>query len=211
MRGIRAWFLRLRNFLSGRRNAEMRLGGVVQTEEMMRDRRSLPWLESFTQDSRFAMRMLLKNPEFTVTAVLILALGIGANTAMFSVVRAVLLRPLAFSQPDRIVRIATLWKKSGHQGQVSAPDFHDWHDQSSAFEHMAIYANNEMPISVGSGASATAEFPMATAISSDFFECFGIAPAFGRELTSDEIRVGGAGAAIVSYGFAVRNFGEAQL
>src|ERR1700759_1408391 len=188
-----------------RRDALMRLGGVAQTEEMVRDRRSLPWLESFTQDFRFASRMLLKNPGFTITAVLILALGIGANTAMFSVVRAVLLRPLAYSQPDRILRVATLWKKSGHQGQVSAPDFHDWHDQSSAFERMAIYANYEIPVSVGTGANATAEFPMATSIASDFFECFGVAPAIGREFTADEIKVGGAGAAIVSYGFAVRN------
>ena len=190
MRGIRAWFLRLRNFLhrdngaendfaaemlsnlqlhidenlrrgmspeEARREALMRLGGVAQTEEMVRDRRSLPWLESLAQDFRFALRMLLKNPGFTLTAVLILALGIGANTAMFSVVRAVLLRPLAYSQPDRIVRVATLWKKSGHQGQVSAPDFRDWHDQSSAFEHMAIYANYEMPISVGTGAMAISQ------------------------------------------------------
>ncbi len=244
MRGMRAWFLRLRNFFSGargaeqdfaaemqsnlqlhidenlrrgmsaeeaRRNALMRLGGVAQTEEMVRDRRSLPWMESFAQDFRFALRMLLKNPGFTVTAVLILALGIGANTAMFSVVRAVLLRPLAYSQPDRIVRLASLWKKSGHQGQVSAPDFHDWHDQSSAFEHMAIYANYEIPVSVGSGANATAEFPMATMIASDFFECFGVTPVVGREFTPDELKVGGAGAAIISYGFAVRNFGEPEL
>jgi predicted permease len=243
MRGMRAWFLRLRNFFGGARGAEqdfaaemqsnlqlhidenlrrgmnaeearrdalMRLGGVAQTEEMVRDRRSLPWMESFAQDFRFAARMLMKNPGFTVTAVLILALGIGANTAMFSVVRAVLLRPLAYSQPDQIVRLASLWKKSGHQGQVSAPDFHDWHDQSSAFERMAIYANNEMPVSVGSGASASAEFPMATAIASDFFECFGITPALGREFTADEVKVGSAGAAIISYGFAIRNFGEAQ-
>ena len=244
MRGMRAWFLRLRNFFSGargaeqdfaaemqsnlqlhidenlrrgmsaeeaRRNALMRLGGVAQTEEMVRDRRSLPWMESFAQDFRFALRMLLKNPGFTVTAVLILALGIGANTAMFSVVRAVLLRPLAYSQPDRIVRVATLWKKSGHQGQVSAPDFHDWHDQSSAFEHMAIYANYEIPVSVGSGANSTAEFPMATMIASDFFECFGVTPVVGREFTPDELKVGSAGAAIISYGFAVRNFGEPEL
>src|SRR6201991_5223369 len=108
-----------------RRDALMRLGGIAQTEELVRDRRSLPWLRSFAQGFRFASRMLLKNPGFTITAVLILALGIGANTAMFSVVRSVLLRPLAYAQPDRIVRIATLWKKSGHTGQVSAPDFHD--------------------------------------------------------------------------------------
>ena len=189
----------------------MRLGGVAQTQEIVRDRRSLPWMESFAQDFRFAARMLLKNPGFTVTAVLILALGIGANTAMFSVVRAVLLRPLAYSQPDRIVRIASLWTKSGSMGQVSAPDFHDWHDQSTAFEHMAIYANNEVPIAVGSGANASAEYRMVAAIASDFFECFGTEPAIGRKFTAEEIKVGSAGAAIISYGFAVRNFGEAQL
>jgi putative ABC transport system permease protein len=199
------------NAEEARRNALMRLGGVAQTQEIVRDRRSLPWMESFAQDFRFAARMLLKNPGFTVTAVLILALGIGANTAMFSVVRAVLLRPLAYSQPDRIVRIASLWTKSGSMGQVSAPDFHDWHDQSTAFEHMAIYANNEVPIAVGSGANASAEYRMVAAIASDFFECFGTEPAIGRKFTAEEIKVGSAGAAIISYGFAVRNFGEAQL
>ncbi|HUE43037.1 MAG TPA: ABC transporter permease [Candidatus Sulfotelmatobacter sp.] len=194
-----------------RRNALMKLGGVAQTQEIYRDRKSLPALESFAQDFRFAGRMLVKNLGFTVTAVLILALGIGANTAMFSVVRAVLLRPLDYSQPDRIVSLASLWKSSGNKGQVSAPDFHDWHDQSNAFEHMALYANYKMPVSVGSGASATAEFPMATAISSEFFECLGIEPGIGRKFTADELKIGGPGAAIVSHGFAVRNFGETQL
>ena len=153
MRGMRAWFLRLRNFFSrersaeqdfaaemqsnlqlhidenlrrgmsaeeARRNALMRLGGVAQTEEMVRDRRSLPWMESFAQDFRFALRMLLKNPGFTVTAVLILALGIGANTAMFSVVRAVLLRPLAYSQPDRMCASHALEKIRASRTGVGA-------------------------------------------------------------------------------------------
>src|SRR5579862_540292 len=95
-------------------------------------------------------------------------------------------------------------------GQVSSPDFHDWHDQSTAFEHMAMYGNYEMPISVGTGTNATAEYPMAAAIYSDFFESLGIEPVVGRKFTADEIKIGSAGAAIVSYGFAVRHFGEAQ-
>src|SRR5882757_447282 len=193
-----------------RRDALMKLGGVAQTQEMYRDRKSLPALESIVQDFRFALRMLLKNPGFTLTAVLILALGIGANTAMLSVVRAVLLRPLAYSQPDRIVRLTTLWKKSGHQGQVSAPDFHDWHDQSTAFEHMAMYADEDIPVTIGSGANATAAYVSAAAVSSEFFESFGIEPFVGRKFTSEELKVGSAGAAIVSYGFAVRNFGDPQ-
>jgi MacB-like periplasmic core domain len=194
-----------------RRNALMKLGGVAQIEEILRDRRSLPALESFAQDFRFALRMLLKNPGFTITAVLILALGIGANTAMFSVVRAVLLRPLAYSQPDRIVTLASLWKRSGHKGQVSAPDFHDWHDQSTAFDHMAMYSNWDVPVTVGSGASTIAEYVSAAPISSEFFETLGTEPFVGRKFTDDELKVGSAGAAIVSDGFAIRSFSEPQL
>src|SRR5277367_250030 len=92
--------------LEARRNALMKLGGVAQTRENYRDQKRLPALESFFQDLRFAARMLLKNSGFTATAVLILAFGIGANTAMFSVVQAVLLRPLAYSEPDRIVTLS---------------------------------------------------------------------------------------------------------
>jgi putative ABC transport system permease protein len=194
-----------------RRNALMKLGGVAQTEEILRDRRSLPALESFAQDFRFALRMLLKNPGFTITAVLILALGIGANTAMFSVVRGVLLRPLAYSQPDRIVTLASLWKRTGHKGQVSAPDFHDWHDQSTAFDHMAMYSNWDVPVTVGSGASTIAEYVSAAPIASEFFETLGIEPFVGRKFTDDELKVGSAGAAIVSDGFAIRSFSEPQL
>ena len=86
-------------------------------------------------DLKYALRSLLKNPGFTVLAVVVMALGIGANTAVFSVVNAVLLRPLAYRNPERIVSLSPLWKKSGRSGGTSsAPDFHDWHDQSAAFD-----------------------------------------------------------------------------
>src|SRR5258706_5008763 len=87
------------------------------------------FVETCWQDLRFAIRMLRKNLGFTSVAVLVMALGIGANAAMFSVVNAVLLRPLSFNNPDRIVTLASLWEKNGGLGPVSAPDFPDWHDQ----------------------------------------------------------------------------------
>ncbi len=129
-----------------RRQALMKLGGVEQTKEIYRERRGLPLLETLFQDLRYAGRMLLKNPGFTAVAVAIMALGIGANTAMFSVVNAVLLKPLAFADPDRIVTLSSLWKRSAGHGQVSAPDFHDWHNQSTAFEAMAYYADDDTSV-----------------------------------------------------------------
>lgn len=193
-----------------RRNALIKLGGVAQTEENYRDRRGIPALETLAQDLRFALRMLLKNPGFTTVAVLILALGIGANTAMFSVVHAVLLKPLAYSEPDRIVTLATFWKASAHQGQVSGPDYHDWHDQSDTFESMASYNHDDTAVTTGAGSDTTAEYAHAASVTAEFFNVFGISPAAGREFSADELKPGSAGAAIVSYTFAARHFGEAD-
>ena len=135
-----------------RRQALIKLGGVEMTKEIYREQRGLPVIETLLQDLRFAMRMLWKNRGFTIVAVLVMALGIGANTAMFSVVNAVLLRPLAYSDPDRIVSLSSLWMKDGHHGTVSSPDFHDWHDQSTAFEAMAYYRGWETAVTSGTSA-----------------------------------------------------------
>src|SRR5205085_2224467 len=97
-------------------------------------------------DLRFALRSLLKNPGFTALAVLVMALGIGANTAVFSVVNTVLLKPLDYHDPDRIVTVVNFWRPAGQPAyaspQVSSADFHDWHDQSTAFSALAYYAGN---------------------------------------------------------------------
>jgi putative ABC transport system permease protein len=93
-------------------------------------------------------RSLRREPAFTLLALATLVLGIGANAAIFTVVNAVLLRPLPYSDPDRIAAISSLWTKSGLRGTVSAPDFHDWHDRASSFAAMAYYAGVETSVSV---------------------------------------------------------------
>jgi macrolide transport system ATP-binding/permease protein len=91
-----------------RRRAVLALGGVEQTRERQRDRRGWPFLESFLQDLRYGMRMLMRNRGFTIVAVLILAIGIGANTAFYSIVDATLLRPLPFADPDRLMGLSLI-------------------------------------------------------------------------------------------------------
>jgi predicted permease len=192
-----------------RRNALIKLGGVAQTREIYRERRSVPALETLFQDLRFALRMLFKNPGFTAIAVLILALGFGANTAMFSVVHAVLLKPLAYPEPNRIVTLATFWKKSAHQGQVSGPDYHDWHDQGDSFESMASYNHVDTSVIAGTSSGPAAEYAHLATVTGEFFDVFGMSPVVGREFSAEELKPGSAGAAILSYTFAARHFGDA--
>ena len=154
-------------------------------------------------DFKFALRSLRKNLGFTILAVVVMALGIGANTAVFSVVNAVLLKPLAFREPDRIVTLASLWKKSGSSGQVSAPDFHDWHDQSSAFSAMAYYDDDSTAVSSG----ATAEYAHVAEVTPEFFAVFGVEPVAGRLFSPEELKQGGGAAVLISYSYWQSHFG----
>ncbi len=154
-------------------------------------------------DLRFALRSLWKNPGFAVLAVLVMALGIGANTAVFSVVNSVLLKPLDFHQPDRIVRLSSLWKKSGSRGTVSAPDYHDWHDQSTAFSAMAYYMNGETVVTAGSAA----EYAQVAEVGPEFAAVFDEYPSVGRFFTQAEEKYGSGGAAVIGYAFWQSHFG----
>ena len=94
-------------------------------------------MDTLLQDLRYAWRSLRRQPAFALVAVATLALGIGANAAIFTVINAVLLRPLAYPHPERVVAITTHWRNTGVRGSVSAPDFHDWHDSASSFDALA--------------------------------------------------------------------------
>lgn len=156
-------------------------------------------------DFAYALRSLRKNPAFTVLAILVLALGIGANTAIFSVVNAVLLRPLAYRQPDQIMTVWTLWSKSGNRGQVSAPDFHDWHDQNNVFQSMAYYSVDRRPVTAGT----EPERAVTSIVTAEFFQVMGLQPAAGRLFLREEEQKGGRPAAVLSYAFAQQHFGGA--
>jgi predicted permease len=153
------------------------------------------------QDLRYGVRLLRKSPGFTAIAILTLAIGIGANTAMFSVVNAVLLRPLAYREPNRIVTIASLWKETGQHGQVSAPDFHDWHDQATAFASMAYYEDEDCAVASSSGG----QYSHCALVTPEFFRVFLLDPKVGHFFTRDEQKVG---AAVISYSYWQQRFGN---
>jgi putative ABC transport system permease protein len=158
-----------------------------------------------TMDFRYAIRSLRKTPGFTLLAVLVMALGIGANTAVFSVVHTVLLKPLPYRDPDRIVSIYNFWKKGGTvSASVSAPDFHDWRDQASVFEALAYY-NREGQTAVVLG--TTAEYGNVALVSPDFAKVFAVEPIAGRYFSAEEEKPGGPLTAMISHAFWQSHFG----
>src|SRR5882724_6223574 len=157
------------------------------------------------QDVRFAVRILMSQPVFLIVAVLTLALGIGANTAIFSVVKAVLLEPLAYREPGRIVAVQTLWTKTNRPGNVSGGDYPDLVAEPSPFSAATRYAGGELPVETG----GQAEFVAAYGTDAGFADVFQLKPVAGRPITPDEFRTK-ATVAVVSEGFAVRHFGESN-
>ncbi|MBO0800780.1 MAG: ABC transporter permease, partial [Blastocatellia bacterium] len=183
------------------------LGGIEQRKEECRDMRRVRLIEDLIQDLRYGLRTLRRNPGFVALSILILTLGIGANTAVFSVVNAVLLRPLSYRDPDRIVTLTnistTREAPTALSKQVSIPDFEDWQAQSSSFEAMACYASREKGVMKGS----TPEYVQVTNVSSDFFRVFAVEPLVGRSFTPEETKRGSSGAAMISYNYWQTHFG----
>jgi len=164
-------------------------------------------MRTFLQDLRYGLRMLFKNLGFTVVAALALALGIGANTAIFSVVNAVLLRPLPFDEPDRVVM---LWGSS-EQGKalgydslaVSGPNYIDWRDQNHVFERMAAFRAWFWNLTSGQ----EPEQIQGARVSPAFFSTLGVKPILGRAFLPEEDRAGADKVVIIGYGLWQRRFG----
>ena len=190
-----------------RRAARIALGGREQIKEAVREQRGLPWVESFIADARFGLRMLRKNPGFTAVAILTLALGIGANTAIFSVVNGILLEPLPYAGSSRLVRIANEFKvrgiPMGLQG-ASLPEIADVQAQSTVFERLAIYQENF-------GGTIRTDLMPDTAdiseVSADFFPMMGVKPLLGRPITAADEQGGGQRVAVLSYRMWQEDFG----
>ena len=152
------------------------------------------------QDVRFAFRQLRKSIGFTLMATLTLALGIGAATAVFSLVDAVLLRPLNFPRPERIVALDSLRQTSGGgavmPNDVSYPNFFDWRDKAKSFRSMASWQGQSFTLSSSNGQAQRID---GMAVSAEFFRVLGVGPALGREFARDEERAGNR-SVIVSHG-----------
>ena len=161
-----------------RRQALIRLGGAEQTHQAHRESRTFPWLESLLQDIRYGLRTLRKNPGFTITAVLTLALGIGACTAIFSLVNAVLLRSLPYGDPHRLVYLYTPNPQFKLPVEVFGPayaDFYDLKKQSHSFQDMTAFGQSVFSLS----SQGTAERVSAARVDGDFFRTFQSAPELG--------------------------------
>ncbi len=161
-------------------------------------------MESLWNDLRFSGRMLLKRPAFTFIALLALVLGIGANTAMFSVVNAVLLRPLPFKNPDRLVM---LWERSPGTGKTNVANpqnFKEWERRTQSFERMAAYIDTTVDIA-GDGRR---EQVYAAYVTREFFPVLEVTPVLGRNFLPEEDVRGHGYYALISRGLWERRYGS---
>ncbi|MEO6724164.1 MAG: ABC transporter permease, partial [Blastocatellia bacterium] len=161
-------------------------------------------MQTLWQDLRYGARTLLKNPGFMLIAVLTLSLGIGATTAIFSVVNAVLLRPLPYRNAERIVAIQELGKDGG-RSQVTAANFLDWRAQNTVFAHLAAIFTRTANLA---GANEAERINLAVT-SANFFEVFGVQPQQGRLFIPTDEQAGHAAIAVLSHGLWQRRFGGA--
>ena len=188
------------------RRARLEFGGLDQVKEECRDARGVNFIETLIQDARYGLRMLVKTPGFTAVAVLTLALGIGANTAIFSAVDAVLLKSLPYGDPDRLVYVSEFWPHEPLvRTAVPSPDFGNWREHSGLFDGMAGFGGGGAVNLTGSGEP---ERIQGVAVTANLFAVLGTEPSLGRSFLPREDQPNGLGAVILSHALWERRFGR---
>jgi len=162
-------------------------------------------METLLRDLKYGARSLLKRPGFTAIALLALALGIGANTAIFSLVNAVLLRPLPFPEPDRLVWMWGNIRNGGNRASVSPLDYLDYRHQNNTFEHFAAVLT--VPLAVNLTGAGEPERLTGAAVTGDYFQALAVQPALGRTFLLENEKAGNEQVAVLSYGLWQRRFG----
>ncbi|MGB7029633.1 MAG: ABC transporter permease [Candidatus Acidiferrum sp.] len=183
--------------------AMRKFGNVTMVKEVTREVWSFVWLEQLLQDIRFGLRMLRKNPGFTAVAALTLALGIGANTAVFSVVYAVLLRPLPYKDPSSLIVLNETTPRVGIVS-VSYPNFLDWRDQSHTLSQMAAVCHVDFNLA----GVTQPENISGDAVSPNFLSMMGIRPFLGRDFDTSEEKAGTPPVVLLSYSLWQSHFGS---
>ena len=168
-----------------------------------RDERSLSWTEMFTQDMRYGIRSLLRTPGFTLAAVLALALGTGANAAIFSVVNAVLLRPLPYAEPDRIAQF--VWRtRDEDRVSLRGAQYLNFRDNLKLLDGLAAWRG---PTGFNLSSGDSAEYVKAMPVSKEFFQVFGVRPEYGDTFGEEHDRAGGPDVVVLGHGLWTRLFG----
>lgn len=199
------------------RSAQRQFGNVSLIKEVTRDMWGWSWIERLAQDLRYAGRLLRKSPGFTVVAILSMALGIGANTAIFSLMDAIMLRSLPVRSPNELVvigdptRVGSLSEGSGRTDIFSYPFYEHFRERNGVFTDVFASARTEhlnvAPEGTGANAAAKDEALQARFVTGNYFSVLGVPAVIGRTFTEEEVRVaGGAPVVVVSYGYWTRKF-----
>ena len=190
------------------RRARFEFGSLEQSKEECRDARGANLLPSLAQDLRFGLRVLRKSPGFAAIAIATLAVGIGASTAVFSLVNGTLLRPLPYRNADRLVflyePIARIKEVPLEGWGPFNGDFYDWQSQSRSFRHLALFSTDSINLSLGGNAVRV----NGSRVTGEFFETLGLAPALGGSIAADDDRTGVAPVAVISHALWQSQFGS---
>lgn len=179
-----------------RHAARRGFGGIEQMKQNHRDQRSVRWVENLLRDARYGLASLARDPGFAAVTIGLLALGIGANTAMFSIVDAVLLKPLPFPEPERMVRVWETPAPAERNGTTTLT-FFDWKRQSDIFEALSVESSVTAAVSAG-------DYPeriKGAQVSAGYFQVFGVKPQIGRTFAPGEDQPGAGRVVVVSHAF----------